>query len=53
MHSIFLAKKNLKNPNNVLVHGDYRLGNFIISENALNSVIDWELSHIGRNHAFW
>ena len=43
----FLAKKNLKNPNNVLVHGDYRLGNFIISENALNSVIDWELSHIG------
>ena len=43
----FLAKQNLQNSNNVLVHGDYRLGNFIISENSLSSVIDWELSHIG------
>tara|TARA_B100000886_G_scaffold102599_1_gene68157 strand:- start:548 stop:1507 length:960 start_codon:yes stop_codon:yes gene_type:complete len=43
----FLAKKNLRNSNNVLVHGDYRLGNFIISERSISSVIDWELSHVG------
>jgi aminoglycoside phosphotransferase (APT) family kinase protein len=30
-----------------LVHGDYRLGNFIVDENGLAAVIDWELSHLG------
>ena len=32
----------------VLVHGDYRLGNFIISEKKLESIIDWEIAHIGN-----
>jgi aminoglycoside phosphotransferase (APT) family kinase protein len=31
----------------VLVHGDYRLGNFIVSEKGLAAVIDWELCHVG------
>jgi aminoglycoside phosphotransferase (APT) family kinase protein len=31
----------------VLVHGDYRLGNFIVDEDGLAAVIDWELSHLG------
>ncbi len=30
-----------------LVHGDFRLGNFIVDEGGLAAVIDWELSHIG------
>ena len=30
-----------------LVHGDFRLGNFIVDERGLGAVIDWELSHIG------
>jgi aminoglycoside phosphotransferase (APT) family kinase protein len=30
-----------------LVHGDFRLGNFIASENGLEAVIDWELCHAG------
>src|SRR5262249_14893443 len=30
-----------------LVHGDYRLGNFIADENGLAAVIDWELAHLG------
>ena len=30
-----------------LVHGDYRLGNFIVSEEGLAAVIDWELCHVG------
>ena len=43
----WLEAQNLTEYGDVLVHGDYRLGNFIISENSLSSVIDWELSHIG------
>jgi aminoglycoside phosphotransferase (APT) family kinase protein len=30
-----------------LVHGDFRLGNFIVNERGLAAVIDWELSHLG------
>ena len=30
-----------------LVHGDYRLGNFIFDESGLRAVIDWELAHWG------
>ena len=43
----YLAKVNIKEKNNVLIHGDYRLGNFIVSENSIESIIDWELTHIG------
>ena len=31
----------------VLVHGDFRLGNFLLTENTLNGVLDWELTHLG------
>jgi aminoglycoside phosphotransferase (APT) family kinase protein len=30
-----------------LVHGDFRLGNFIVDEAGLGAVIDWELAHLG------
>jgi aminoglycoside phosphotransferase (APT) family kinase protein len=30
-----------------LVHGDFRLGNFIVSPGGLAAVIDWELCHFG------
>jgi aminoglycoside phosphotransferase (APT) family kinase protein len=30
-----------------LVHGDFRLGNFIVDEDGLAAVIDWELAHFG------
>ena len=30
-----------------LVHGDFRLGNFIVDEDGLEAVIDWELAHLG------
>jgi aminoglycoside phosphotransferase (APT) family kinase protein len=30
-----------------LVHGDFRLGNFIVDEHGLAAVIDWELCHAG------
>ena len=31
----------------VLVHGDFRNGNFIVNEKGLVAVLDWELSHCG------
>lgn len=30
-----------------LVHGDFRLGNFLVDENGLNGILDWELTHLG------
>jgi aminoglycoside phosphotransferase (APT) family kinase protein len=30
-----------------LVHGDYRLGNFLIDGHALTGVLDWEMVHLG------
>lgn len=29
------------------VHGDFRLGNFIVNDAGLAAVIDWELAHLG------
>ena len=29
------------------MHGDFRLGNFIVDEGGLAAVIDWELAHLG------
>jgi len=31
-----------------IVHGDFRSGNFIIDENGLAAVLDWELAHMGE-----
>ncbi|HDY83510.1 MAG TPA: phosphotransferase family protein [Halieaceae bacterium] len=30
-----------------LVHGDFRLGNFVADENGLSGIVDWELAHLG------
>lgn len=41
-------KENAPAPmDNVLVHGDFRLGNLMIDETGLVAVLDWELAHIG------
>jgi aminoglycoside phosphotransferase (APT) family kinase protein len=34
----------------VLLHGDYRLGNIIFTEEGVRAVLDWELAHIGDPH---
>ncbi len=31
----------------VLVHGDYRNGNFVVGPDGIRAVIDWEFSHVG------
>ena len=30
-----------------LVHGDYRLGNFLVADGHLTGILDWELVHLG------
>jgi aminoglycoside phosphotransferase (APT) family kinase protein len=34
----------------VVVHGDFRLGNLLVSARGLEGVLDWELAHIGDRH---
>lgn len=34
-------------PRATVVHGDFRLGNFIVDADGLSAVIDWELAHVG------
>lgn len=36
-----------ENSEPALVHGDFRLGNFVVTERGLASVLDWELAHFG------
>jgi len=31
----------------VLVHGDFRTGNFLVTQNGLAAILDWEFSHWG------
>ncbi len=31
----------------VLLHGDFRTGNFIVNGNGICAVLDWELAHVG------
>ncbi|SOD74617.1 aminoglycoside phosphotransferase (APT) family kinase protein [Jatrophihabitans sp. GAS493] len=31
----------------VILHGDFRLGNLIVDESGLRAVLDWELAHTG------
>lgn len=45
------AIKNDPTPDKiVLVHGDFRTGNFMVSENGLEGILDWEFSHWGDRH---
>lgn len=30
-----------------LVHGDFRVGNFLVDETGLRQVLDWEMAHLG------
>ena len=31
----------------VLVHGDYRTGNYLVDENGVTAILDWEGAHLG------
>src|SRR5260221_2016406 len=31
----------------LLVHGDYRTGNYLVDEEGVSAILDWELAHLG------
>ena len=34
-------------PSDTVVHGDFRLGNLLITPDRISAVLDWELAHLG------
>lgn len=43
----WLEERAPKNEEVVLVHGDFRTGNFMVTPEGLSAVLDWEFSHLG------
>tara|TARA_B110000263_G_scaffold149002_1_gene129305 strand:- start:43 stop:1068 length:1026 start_codon:yes stop_codon:yes gene_type:complete len=44
----YLYKNNPKDSHQlVLVHGDFRSGNFLFKENIITGILDWEMAHLG------
>lgn len=37
-------------PATMIVHGDFRSGNFLVAPDRLVAVLDWELAHLGDGH---
>jgi len=37
-------------PRMSIVHGDYRIGNFLELDGRITAILDWELTHIGDPH---
>jgi aminoglycoside phosphotransferase (APT) family kinase protein len=43
----WLSQRRVPAVGRSVVHGDFRLGNWIVDERGLAAVLDWELAHIG------
>jgi len=43
----WLRQNQPRAPRVAIVHGDYRLGNFLEREGRITAVLDWELVHLG------
>jgi aminoglycoside phosphotransferase (APT) family kinase protein len=37
-------------PHVAIIHGDYRIGNFLVDKKEISAVLDWELVHMGDPH---
>ncbi len=46
----WLEKNLIETDNEVLVHGDFRTGNFMVNETGLQGIVDWEFAHLGDRH---
>ncbi|HMV43818.1 MAG TPA: phosphotransferase family protein [Leptospiraceae bacterium] len=46
----WLEKNAVSTDDEVLVHGDFRTGNFMVSPNGLEGIVDWEFAHWGDRH---
>lgn len=46
----WLSKNARETDELVLVHGDFRTGNFMVSPEGLHGILDWEFAHFGDRH---
>ena len=37
-------------PHVAIIHGDYRIGNFLVDKDDISAMLDWELVHMGDPH---
>ena len=44
---LWLKERAPRAPRVSIVHGDYRLGNFICRDGRIAAILDWELAHLG------
>lgn len=50
-HAMLWLRRNAPvAPRVSLVHGDYRLGNFLEQDGKITAILDWELVHLGDPH---
>ncbi|AZN50002.1 phosphotransferase family protein [Pseudomonas aeruginosa] len=50
-HAMLWLRRNAPvAPRVSLVHGDYRLGNFLEQDGRITAILDWELVHLGDPH---
>ncbi|MBM9499157.1 phosphotransferase family protein [Leptospira sp. 201903071] len=46
----WLEKKAKPSDDVVLIHGDFRTGNFMVTPEGLQGIVDWEFAHWGDRH---
>ncbi|MDV6236732.1 phosphotransferase family protein [Leptospira ellisii] len=46
----WLEKKAKPSDEAVLIHGDFRTGNFMVTPEGLQGIVDWEFAHWGDRH---
>jgi len=47
---IWLRANGPRAPRVSVIHGDYRIGNFLVLEGRISAILDWELVHLGDPH---
>jgi aminoglycoside phosphotransferase (APT) family kinase protein len=47
---LWLKRNPPRAPRLSIVHGDFRIGNFLVAENRITAILDWELAHVGDPH---
>lgn len=46
----WLEKNCPPNAQPCIVHGDYRVGNFLSTDDQITAILDWEMVHVGDRH---
>ncbi len=47
---LWLRANSPRAPRISIIHGDYRIGNFLVLDGRISAMLDWELVHLGDPH---